>query len=107
MQWGTPQFHAKSLANLQAAVQRTGKLCAVIVDTQGRECVANSQPRLDAASTPIYDRKLSVQPKDKVPLPCQLARAKGKGVVLCPEIIHAPSPPTLPPRIALACPLLE
>jgi len=47
-------------------MHRTRKLCAVIVETLGQECLANSQPRLEPSSTPVYDRKLSAQPRDKV-----------------------------------------
>ena len=72
LQWGTLDFHARSLANLKTAMRRTRKLCAVILDTLGRECLANSQPRLDSPASPVYDRKLSAQPRDKAKLPSAL-----------------------------------
>jgi hypothetical protein len=69
LQWGTLEYHVKSLNNLQTAMHRTRKLCAVIVDTLGRECLANNQPNLDSPLRPIYGRKLSAQPRDKVLMP--------------------------------------
>jgi hypothetical protein len=37
LQWGQVQYHEQSLKNLQEAMKLTKKLCAVVVDTLGRE----------------------------------------------------------------------
>ena len=37
MQWGSVDYHRQSLRNLQKASQQTRHMCAVILDTVGRE----------------------------------------------------------------------
>eukprot|EP00983_Pelagomonas_calceolata_P074085 1152402-Pelagomonas_calceolata.AAC.11 len=35
--WGPLDYHRKTLQNLQEAMKRSHKLCAVMIDTLGRE----------------------------------------------------------------------
>jgi len=35
--WGPIEYHRRSLENLQEAMKRTRKLCAIMLDTLGRE----------------------------------------------------------------------
>ena len=46
--WGPIEYHVQSLKNLAAACKATGKLCAVIVDTVGRELLIRRPITLDA-----------------------------------------------------------
>ncbi|KAK2076476.1 hypothetical protein QBZ16_001001 [Prototheca wickerhamii] len=39
--WNSLEYHKKSLANLMEAMKRTRRLCAVMVDVQGREITIN------------------------------------------------------------------
>lgn len=47
MQWGSLEYHKQSLRNLQAATQKTKHLCAVILDTVGRELMIRRDYELD------------------------------------------------------------
>lgn len=46
--WGPIEYHVQSLKNVAAACKATGKLCAVIVDTVGRELFIRRPITLDA-----------------------------------------------------------
>ena len=46
-QWGPVEYHEQSLKNLAVAMQRTKRLCAIIVDTIGREIMINRPFSLD------------------------------------------------------------
>jgi len=46
-QWGPVEYHEQSLKNLGVAMQRTKRLCAIIVDTIGREIMINRPYSLD------------------------------------------------------------
>lgn len=65
MQWGTVEFHKKSLENLQKAMHKTRKLCAIMLDTIGRELLIDSEARLDEQGWPRHEQKLSVKMGDK------------------------------------------
>ena len=64
MQWGSLEYHAQSLSNLQAAMHRTQKLCAIAVDISGRETVVSGKPYNH--DVPAYTKRLIAYPKDKV-----------------------------------------
>ncbi len=46
--WGPVAYHKQSLRNVAEACKATGKLCAVIVDTVGRELVIRRPFTLDS-----------------------------------------------------------
>ena len=66
MQWGSLDFHKKSLANLGEAMKRTRKLCAVMVDTIGRELIINRPTTDDQDGWPKFEKGISVSLGDKV-----------------------------------------
>ena len=47
MQWGSVDYHKQSLRNLQKASQQTKRMCAVILDTVGRELMIRRDSTLD------------------------------------------------------------
>ena len=67
-QWGPLDFHRQSLANLQKAMHKTRKLCAIMIDTIGRELLIDRESKLDANGWPIHQQVLSVKSGDKVNL---------------------------------------
>lgn len=46
-QYGSTEYHRQSLKNLQEAVRRTRRLCAVVLDTFGRELVIRREYEVD------------------------------------------------------------
>lgn len=54
-QWGTLDYHKQSLNNLTEAMRKTRKLCAVMVDTIGRELIINREARLDERGWPVHE----------------------------------------------------
>lgn len=92
-QWGSLDFHKKSLANLGEAMKRTRKLCAVMIDTIGRELIINRPHTEEADGWPKFEAGISVNAGDKVPSPCRasgssspLSQACGK----CKRVDNAP-----------------
>ena len=65
-QWGPLEFHKQSLVNLQKAMHKTRKLCAIMVDTIGREILVNREAKLDSRGWPTYEQVLSVKDNDRV-----------------------------------------
>ena len=61
-QWGSVDYHKQSLRNLQKACQQTKRMCAVILDTVGRELMIRREFTLDhevhAATHLIIQRHL-------------------------------------------------
>ncbi|KAK9796683.1 hypothetical protein WJX73_008597 [Symbiochloris irregularis] len=53
--WGTLDYHKQSLNNLTEAMRKTRKLCAVMVDTIGRELIINREARLDERGWPVHE----------------------------------------------------
>lgn len=47
VQWGSVDYHKQSLRNLQRASQQTKRMCAVILDTVGRELLIRRDLTLD------------------------------------------------------------
>ena len=65
--WGPVAYHKQSLRNVAEACKATGKLCAVIVDTVGRELVIrrpftlDSEARCPASSLRLWSSLPSAQ----------------------------------------------
>lgn len=66
IQWGSVDFHRQSLENLYEAQRRTRKLCAVMLDTTGRELMVQRDFRLDERGWPYHDIPLDVRAGQKV-----------------------------------------
>lgn len=47
LQYGSTDYHKQSLRNVQEAVRRTRRLCAVVLDTFGRELVIRREYEVD------------------------------------------------------------
>lgn len=50
-------------------MHKTRKLCAIMIDTIGREILIHSEAKLDAKGWPLDEQKLSVKVNDKVECP--------------------------------------
>jgi hypothetical protein len=50
--WGPIEYHRRSLDNLQEAMRRTRRLCAVVLDTLGREIMVRRPFRIDPDGWP-------------------------------------------------------
>ncbi len=76
-QWGSLDFHKKSLSNLGEAMRKTRKLCAVVIDTIGRELIVNRPTVDEVDGWPKFDKGISVKAEDKVERPlttvCQMS----------------------------------
>ncbi|KAK9908291.1 hypothetical protein WJX75_005628 [Coccomyxa subellipsoidea] len=59
--WGSLEYHKQSLRNLQAATQKTKHLCAVILDTVGRELMIRRDYELDNEGWPTHKEVLEVK----------------------------------------------
>ncbi len=64
-QWGSLGFHMKSLANLAEAMKRTRKLCAVMIDSVGRELIINRPTTDDEDGWPTFEAGISVEANQK------------------------------------------
>jgi pyruvate kinase len=61
------------LQNLAEAMRRTRKLCAVMIDTIGRELTINRPTVNDKDGWPTFDKGITVNANDKVAAqPCLL-----------------------------------
>ena len=62
--YGSTEYHKQSLRNLQTAVRKTRRLCAVILDTMGRELVVRREYEVDdkVPSTPSHPPQTPWQP---------------------------------------------
>lgn len=56
LQWGPVEYHKKSLRNLEQAVRRTRRLCAVLVDTLGRELMIRRTYTLSEDGWPVHEQ---------------------------------------------------
>ncbi len=54
--WGSMQFHKDTLKNLASAMKATKKLCAVWIDTSGREIVVTRPATLDSSGWQCVDK---------------------------------------------------
>ena len=68
LQWGSLGFHKKSLANLAEAMKRTRKLCAIMVDSVGRELIINRPTQDDDDGWPTFEAGIAVEANQKVGL---------------------------------------
>ncbi|KAK9866972.1 hypothetical protein WJX84_008720 [Apatococcus fuscideae] len=59
--WGPLDYHMQSLRNLQKAVRKTRRLCAIIVDTLGRELFVRRSYNLDPTGWPAHDNPLHIK----------------------------------------------
>ena len=66
MQWGTLDFHKRSLQNLNEAMRRTRKLCAVMLDTTGREIMVMREHQIDEKGWPEHVHNMDVREGQKV-----------------------------------------
>ena len=48
-------------------MHKTRKLCAIMIDTIGRELLINREAKLDESGWPVHEHVLSVKVNDKVP----------------------------------------
>lgn len=71
MQWGSVSYHRQSLLNLQEAMKRTRRLCAIIVDTVGRELmvVRDCHVTIDEDGWPVHSHLVQISAGDKVRCP--------------------------------------
>lgn len=60
MQWGPVEYHMQSLRNLQRAIRKTRRLCAIIIDTLGREMFVRRSYRLDETGWPAHDQPIVI-----------------------------------------------
>lgn len=65
-QWGSLDFHKKSLSNLTEAMRRTRKLCAIVIDTIGRELTVNRPTTDEEDGWPKFEKGITVKANDKV-----------------------------------------
>lgn len=61
MQWGPVEYHKKSLENLQEAIRKTRRLCAVLLDTLGRELMIRRSYTLDERGWPKHEGSFEVK----------------------------------------------
>eukprot|EP00884_Botryococcus_braunii_P017215 jgi/Botrbrau1/4177/Bobra.0192s0037.1 len=68
--WGPVEYHRKSLLNLQEAMKRTRRLCAIIVDTVGRELmvVRDSHVTIDENGWPVHSHPVKITAGEKIVL---------------------------------------
>jgi pyruvate kinase len=67
--WGPLEYHRRSLDALQEAVRRTGRLCAVMLDTLGREVMVRRPFRIDPDGWPTQvGQELAVKAGARVTL---------------------------------------
>ncbi|EIE21536.1 Phosphoenolpyruvate/pyruvate domain-containing protein [Coccomyxa subellipsoidea C-169] len=59
--WGSLEYHKQSLRNLQLASQKTKLLCAVILDTVGRELMIRRDYELDSEGWPTHKEVLEIK----------------------------------------------
>ena len=81
-QWGTLEFHRRSLRNLQEAMRKTRKLCAIALDTINREV------QIDERGWPVHEGKpFRVEKGDKV-RPARLQAALPWRTLPPPSVPH-------------------
>ena len=76
--WGPLSFHRASLRNLAAAMAATRRLCAVMLDTSGREVYVDRSPALDVAADgwPVHSESTNVSAGDTIALVCGAGAAR-------------------------------
>lgn len=66
LQWGPLKFHEKSLQNLQAAMKISHRLCAIMLDTAGREICVRRPFKIGEDGWPYHDHPISIKEGQKV-----------------------------------------
>ena len=56
LQWGTLEYHQQSLRNLEEAVRRSRVMCAIMVDTLGRELMIRRPFSLNEDGWPVHNQ---------------------------------------------------
>ncbi|KAK9811564.1 hypothetical protein WJX72_005997 [[Myrmecia] bisecta] len=59
--WGPVEYHMQSLKNLQEAVKRSRRLCAVMVDTLGREMTIRRTYNLNEQGWPVHEEPIPIK----------------------------------------------
>jgi Pyruvate kinase, barrel domain len=65
-QWGTMDYHRQTLDNVAEASRRTRKLCAVMLDTLGREIVVRRNATIGPDGWPVHEETMKVVSGQKV-----------------------------------------
>lgn len=66
--WGPLEYHQTSLRNLQEAMRRARRLCAVMVDTLGREVMVRRPFVPDESGWPNFEESIHVKEGQRVTL---------------------------------------
>lgn len=66
VQWGTMDYHRQTLDNVAEASRRTRKLCAVMLDTLGREIVVRRNATIGPDGWPVHEETMKVVSGQKV-----------------------------------------
>ncbi|KAK9840140.1 hypothetical protein WJX74_004030 [Apatococcus lobatus] len=64
--WGPVEYHMQSLRNLQRAVRKTRRLCAIIIDTLGRELFVRRSYSLDETGWPAHDEPIRIKQGQRI-----------------------------------------
>jgi len=76
--WGPIEYHRRSLDNLHEAMRRTRRLCAVVLDTLGREIMVRRPFRIDPDGWPNQiGQEIPVKRGDKLTLTTRDVEASG------------------------------
>ena len=81
LQWGTLDFHRLSLRNLNEAMRKTRKLCAVMLDTTGREIMVMREHEIDEKGWPEHVNNMEVKEGQKVHVAVSVSP--------CLQVLHA------------------
>ncbi len=108
VQWGTMEYHRRSLANLSTAMQRTRRLCSVWLDTTGREMVIRRPVTYDESGWPWVDKETQLKAvkgqvgrrRDVMPLGKELCGGGG-GRVGCRTVSCHPHMPEVEPCLGM------
>lgn len=69
--WGTVDFHKTSLDRLQAAMKKSQRLCATIVDTLGREVIVRRPYQVDERGWGKHEKAIEIKAGQKITLTCK------------------------------------
>ena len=94
-QYGPVAYHKQSLANLDAACAATGKSCAVIVDTLGRELLVKRESTLNADGWPVIGEPVDVAAGSRVTV---TTKCEGGAAAMTSSVL-----PTAAPELAAMC----
>lgn len=87
---GTPEYHSISLDNLEQARKATGRTCAVLVDTFGRELMIKRPFKLDESGWPLHADDLVINEGQSITLTTDQA-ATASATHLPVNYAHLPS----------------